>query len=106
MHGIWRLSIDSLMQPELIVVKKILGQKSVEMPLASQKEKTHKLIFQRLKEPLDLAVGLRVSDRSPHVVYPARCHQFLKGSRNKLAAVISDDSLRHSIVDPNFWTIV
>lgn len=101
MHGVRRLSVDSLMQPELIVVKKILGQKSVAVALASQKEKAHKLILQRLKEPLDFAVGLRVSDRGPHVVYSARCHQFLKGSRDKLAAVIGDDSLRYSEEQPS-----
>ena len=46
MHGVRRLSVDSLMQTELIVVEKILGQQSVEMALASQKETTHELILQ------------------------------------------------------------
>ena len=79
------------------------------MLLAPQKEQSEKLVFQRLEKPFNLAVCLRVSDRSPHMVYPGYCHQFLKGSRDKLAAVIGDDSLRHAennkealqlIVDP------
>jgi hypothetical protein len=46
----------------LIVVIHVFEQEAIKARLARYKEQTEKLIFQRLKEPLDLPVRLRMPD--------------------------------------------
>jgi hypothetical protein len=47
----------------LIVVTHVFEQEPIKARLAHYKEQTEKLTFQRLKEPFDLPVRLRVPDR-------------------------------------------
>lgn len=68
------------MHTELVVVKEIIGQKAVEPAFAFNVEKIQELIFQGLKESLDLAVALRMPERGPCMDYAERYHKFLKSS--------------------------
>jgi hypothetical protein len=62
MDGIRRLAVDGFMQSISIVIEQIFGQEVIQASLAGYEEQTEELVFQRLKEPLDFSVRLRMLD--------------------------------------------
>jgi len=63
MDAIRRLAFDGFMQSISIVIEQIFVQEANKAHLARYKEQTEKLVFQRLKEPFDFSVRLRMPDR-------------------------------------------
>ena len=61
------LAFDGLMETVSVVVKQIFRQYPVESSLAGEKEQAKEFLLQGLKEPLDLSIGLRMSDGGPYM---------------------------------------
>lgn len=60
---IWGLAVQGFMKAIAIVVGEVFVQELVQAFLAGEKEQAKEFVFQRLKEPLDLAVRLRMPYR-------------------------------------------